>query len=62
MRIIKFVDKEKANWLSAQGFICTEEAIDGKIVYSFFESPDLMKAIYGKFSSTDFFISDTIKF
>ena len=60
MNIINILDKSKADELTALGFKYREKKSQGKIVYEFVGTPDLIQTINGKFSNQDFFMSRTL--
>ena len=60
MNIINILDKSKADELSAMGFNYKIKEVQDKTIYEFIGTPDLMKAISGKFSKQDFFMSRTL--
>ena len=60
MNVINILNKSKADELSAMGFNYKEKKVQGKTIYEFIGTPDLMKAISGNFSTQDFFMSRTL--
>lgn len=60
---INILDKNKADELKLLGFnYVTQRVGEDKVVYSFINSPDLVKIISGKFSQKDFYIGKTLNF
>lgn len=62
MRVVKLLDKEKAEYLKSIGYKYKEEQIGNKIVYSFFETPLLLNELVRKFDKGDYYIDHIIKF
>lgn len=62
MRVIKVLNKEKALELETMGFYFVKERVgEGKFVYVFLESPELIKQM-SKYSKSDFYFSKTLNF
>lgn len=61
MKIIYILEKERAEWLNAQGFPCQEKKIDDKTVYAFIETPEMMKHVAKCFSSQAYFMDPYLK-
>lgn len=57
-----FLDKEKADKLTAMGFRYNVQKNDGLDVYVFIKSPSLMKVLAAEFSKNDFYFGKTLNF
>lgn len=63
MNLIKVLNPEKAEELSALGFkYTTEKCGDGKTLYAFFNDEKLMMYINRNFSKKDFIMSNRLNF
>lgn len=61
MGTVNFINKEKADELIALGFKCKQDKINSdQIVYSFIDTPELRKAITGKFANSEFFVNKVV--
>lgn len=56
------LDQDKAKELMSLGFTYTYDCVDDKTAYAFFVCDDLLKYINSHFSTTDFFLSSTLRF
>ena len=59
---IYILDKTKADHLRSLGFKYITRQMDGKEVYVFIQTKELMNEITTKFDSTSFAASKTVKF
>ena len=58
---VNFISKDKADELATMGFHYTEHRINAnQIVYQFVDTPELRKAITGKFANNEFFVNKTM--
>ena len=58
---INFISKDKADELASMGFHYTEQrASANQVVYQFIDTPELRKAITGKFAKNEFFVNKTV--
>ena len=58
---VDFISKDKADELASMGFHYTEHRINAnQIVYQFVDTPELRKAITGKFANNEFFVNKTM--
>jgi len=58
---VDFISKDKADELASMGFKYKENKINAnQVVYSFIDTPELRKAIAGKFASNEFFVNKTL--
>lgn len=62
MKVIKLLDREKAEFLRAQGYSYQEEEISGRKVFSFLERPGLMDLLLSRYEKSDFFVRDFLNF
>lgn len=61
--VINVLDKSKADELEIMGFKYTTQRVsDGKQVYVFFNTPELMKILTEKFSKQDYYYGKTLNF
>lgn len=59
---VYIMDKQKADELVAKGFKYMARKVDGKEVYVFIQTKELMKEISAKFDKGSFTVSKTVKF
>lgn len=62
MNFIKVLNPDKANELAQYGFKYTTETFEGKTLYVFSMSDEIVKHMQKSFSSKDFFIDKTMNF
>lgn len=62
MEVINILDKDIALKLDTLGFKYNIQLINNKQVYTFIESPELMKILNSKFNKTSFFTSKYMNF
>ena len=62
MKFIKVLNSDKANELAASGFKYTKEIFEGKTLYVFPITNEIVKHMQNSFSSKDFFIDKTMNF
>ncbi|WP_143322773.1 hypothetical protein [Clostridium sp. HBUAS56010] len=60
--LIKVFNQEKADELSSLGFKYVIETVNGKSVYSFFVSEEIINYINSKFDKKDFFLNNKLTF
>ncbi|POO87880.1 hypothetical protein [Clostridium sp. 3-3] len=60
--LIKVFNQAKADELSKLGFKYVSEIVNGKTVYSFFVSEEIMNYVNSKFNKKDFFLSNKLTF
>lgn len=60
--LIKVFDSKKAKELVDLGFRYTLDSINGKSVYAFFVSKELLEYINSNFDSKDFFLDNMLHF
>lgn len=61
-KLIKILNQDKAQELIDLGFKYTTESVNGKTVYAFFSSKEIMQYIQSNFSKTDFHLSNKLTF
>lgn len=62
LKFIKVLNPDKANELAQYGFKYTKETFEGKTLYVFPISEEIVKHMQKSFSSKDFFIDKTMNF
>lgn len=62
MNMVNVIDKNIALQLNALGFKSRQQSVSNQKVFTFIESPDLLKVLTKTFSKQDFFISKTMNF
>ena len=62
MNLIRLIDKEKADMLSAIGFPYREEDVSGHTTYCFWETTEIILELKKHYSSHDYLISKIINF
>ncbi len=62
MKFIKVLNPDKANELAKYGFKYTTETFEGKTLYVFPITNEIVKHMQNSFSSKDFFIDKTMNF
>ncbi len=62
MNLIKVLNPDRANELMQSGFKYTTENFNGKTIYVFIMSDDLMSFVHKSFAKDDFFIDRTMNF
>ena len=61
-KLIKLFNSQKAEELANFGFKYILDNIDGKTVYAFFVSDELLQYINSHFETKDFFYDNTLRF
>ncbi len=63
MNTVNVFSKVKAEFLRKSGFPFIEQRVnDGKLVYTFIGTPDLVSVITKNFDKNDFYFSKTLNF
>lgn len=62
MNLVNIVDKDIALQLNALGFKSRQQFVSKQEIFTFIESPDLLKFLNENFSNQDFFISQAMNF
>lgn len=62
MNLIKVSNPDKANQLAKSGFKYTTELFNGKTIYVFMITDEIIKFIQNSFTKNDFFIDKTMNF
>lgn len=60
--LIKVVNPDAANQLVVLGFSYIEEQINNQKIYAFAENDEIQAILNGKFSVSDFFVDNKIRF
>ncbi len=62
MNIVYFWDKNKAENLKKLGFHYNKQRVDGKILYAFVGTPELIQVIAKNFAKGDYCVGKTMNF
>lgn len=60
--IIKVINPKKASQLTSLGFRCVEEKCGDKILYTFFNSKELIEYLNSNFEKTDYLLTNKLTF
>lgn len=62
MKLVKIFDIKKANRLLSSGFQYTTEIFNGKTIFVFIATDELLKNIQSNFANNEFFVDRTLNF